>query len=74
MWNSDLVCISSNLQLSIFGFDVENLKIPTTDRIFQTWLEDWEKDLLEINDCGTEVWLLKKYKDLLFFAPDTEKT
>ena len=53
---------------------MENHRQPKIDRIFQAWLEDWEKELLEVNDCGTKAWLLEKYRDLVFLDPDTNKT
>ena len=42
------------------------MKKPTITRIFHAWLEDWEKELLQVNDCGVEARILEKYKDLLF--------
>jgi hypothetical protein len=53
---------------------VAQLKKPTITRIFRAWLEDWEKELLQVNDCVAEARLLEKYKDLMFFDPDTGKT
>ncbi len=68
------VCSSFDLQLSNFGLDVENLRQPKIHRIFRAWLEDWEKELLEVNDCVAKAWLLEKYRDLMFLDPDTNKT
>ncbi len=53
---------------------MENLRQPKIHRIFWAWLEDWEKELLEVNDCVAEAWLLEKYRDLMFLDPDTNKT
>jgi len=53
--------------------DVEQLKKPTITRTFRAWLEDWEKELLQVNDCVAEARILEKYKDLLIFDPDTGK-
>ena len=50
------------------------LKKPIITRIFCAWLEDWEKELLQVNDCVAEARILEKYKDLMFFDPDTGKT
>ena len=50
------------------------LKKPTITRIFCAWLEDWETELLQVNDCVAEARILEKYKDLMFFDPDTGKT
>ena len=67
-------CMSFDLQLSNFGMDVEQLKKPTITKKFCAWLEDWEKDLIQVNDCVVEARLLEEYKDFLFFDPDTGKT
>ncbi len=37
-------------------------------------MEDWEEELLKKNDCAAEARLLEKYKNLVFFDPDTDKT
>ncbi len=62
------------MQLSNFGLDVYELKKPSVSRIYQAWLEDWESELLQVNDCVAEACILEKYKDLLFYDPDTKKT
>ena len=49
------------------------MKKPTIEWIFRAWLEDWEKELLQVNDCVAEARILEKYKDLLIFDPDTGK-
>ena len=53
--------------------DVEDLKKPATHRIFHAWVEDWEKEILTVNDCVLEARLLKKYKDLIFHDLDNDK-
>jgi len=35
-------------------------------------VEDWEKDILKMNDCVAEARILEKYKGLVFWDPDTE--
>ncbi len=37
-------------------------------------MEDWEIELLQVNDCVAEARILEKYKDLVFYDPDTKKT
>lgn len=44
------------------------------DRIFYVWLEDWEKDLPQSNDCVAESWCLENYRDWLFLDHETKKT
>ena len=53
---------------------MEDLRQPKIHRLFRAWLEDWEKELLEVNDCVAEAWLLEKYRDLMLLDPDTNKT
>ncbi len=62
------------MQLSNFGLDVDELKKTNVDRVYHAWLEDWEIELLQVNDCVTETRILEKYKDLVFHDPDTQKT
>ncbi len=62
------------MQLINFGLAAENLRQPKIHRIFRAWLQDWEKELLEVNDCVAEEQLLEKYRDLMFLDPDTNKT
>jgi hypothetical protein len=66
--------ISFDLQLSNFGLDVDELKKPSASRIYRAWLEDWEIELPQVNDCVAEALILEKYKDLVFYDPDTKKT
>jgi len=68
-----MVCISFDLQLRNFGLDVEELKKPTITRIFCAWLEDWERELLQVNDCVAEARILEEYKDLMFFIQIQER-
>ena len=67
-----VICVSFDLQLEKFGVDTKELKQPATIRIFRDWVEDWEKDLLKMNDCVVEAKILEKYKGLIFWDPDTE--
>lgn len=53
---------------------MENLKQPKIHKIFRGWLEDWEKELLEINGCVVEARLLEMCRDLMFLDSDTIKT
>ena len=53
--------------------DVEQWKKTTITRIFHAWLEDWEKELLQVNDYVAEARILEKYKDLLFFIQIQER-
>ncbi len=62
------------MQQSNFGLDVDELKKPSVSRIYQAWLEDWEIELLQVNDCVAEARILEKYKDSVFYDPDTKKT
>ena len=67
-----MICVSFDLQLEKFGVDTVVLKQPATNRVFRAWVEDWEKDLLKMNDCVAETRILEKYKGLIFWDPDTE--
>ena len=60
------------MNLKSFGVDTTVLKLATSKRIFRVWVEDWEKPFLKINDGISEVRLLEKYKDLVFYDPDNE--
>ena len=42
--------------------------------IFRAYIEDWEKEDRFKNDCVAEARLLAKYKGLVFWDPDTDKT
>ena len=53
---------------------MDALKQSPASRIFRAWIEDWEKDLLQDNDCVAEAKILEKYKNLVFYDPDTELT
>ena len=67
-----MICVSFDLQLEKFGVDTVVLKQPATNRVFRAWVEDWEKDLLKMNDCVAEARILAKYKGLIFWDPATE--
>ena len=47
-----------DLQLVELGFNLRALKEPATKRVFCTWVEDWEKELIKTNDCVAEARLL----------------
>ena len=65
-------CRSFDLQLEKFGVDTAELKKPASNRIFRAWMEDWEKEFLKKNDCVAEAALFEKYKNLVFYDPDTK--
>ena len=50
------------------------MKKPTITMIFRVWLEDWEKELLQVNDCVAKARILEKNKDFMIFDPDTGQT
>ena len=66
--------INFDMQLEQFGVDMGALKEPAVERIFRAWVEDWEEESRKKNDCVDEARLLQKYKGLVFFDPDSEKT
>ena len=67
------ICTSSfDLHLQNYGVDTDTLSAPVSSRVFRAWLEDWEEEILKKNDCVAEARLLEKYKDLVFFDPDTQ--
>ena len=51
---------------------MEELKKPTTQRIFRAWIEDCERANLKNKDVVMEVRFLDKYKNLVFLDPDTK--
>jgi len=51
--------------------DTEGLKQPVTTRIFLAWVDDWEQDILKMNDCVVEARILEKYKGFVFFDLNT---
>jgi hypothetical protein len=61
-------------QLENFGVNTAELKKPAATRIFRAWLEEWEEELLQQNDCVAEARLLEKYKNLVFYDPDNDTT
>ena len=69
---TNLWCRSFDLQLEKFGVDTAELKKPASHRIFRAWMEDWEKEFLKKNDCVAEAALFEKYKNLVFYDPDTK--
>jgi hypothetical protein len=50
------------------------LKEPEVQRVFHTWIEDWEEDARRTNDEVAEARLIQKYKSLVFYDPDTGNT
>lgn len=66
--------IKCELGLEKFGVDVEELTGAGTapKRIFNAWIEDWEKPLLKKNDPVAEMKLLQKYKGLVFHDIDND--
>ena len=54
--------------------DTAELKKGSVVRVFRAWLEDWEEDMLRHDDPVAEARLLEKYKNLVFFDPDTQTT
>ena len=65
---------SFDLQLANFGVDTAALKDPSPTRIFNAWLENWEKPLLKKNCPVVEARLLEKYKGLAMYDPDVDTT
>jgi hypothetical protein len=63
-----------NLQLEQFGVNTNALIEPATERIFCSWLEDWEIDIRTKNDPVAEARPLHKYKGLVFLNPDSKET
>ena len=63
---------SFDYQLDKFEVDLEELKKPAIQRIFRTWMEDWEKANIDNCDVVMEVRFLEKYKSLVFLDPDTK--
>ena len=49
------------------------MKKLTITRIFHAWLDDWEKELLQVNDCVAEARILEKYKDFMFLIQIQER-
>jgi len=66
--------LAFDLHLETFGVDVGTLKEPAVQRTFRAYVEGWEEEDRYKNDCVAEARLLAKYKGLVFWDPDTEKT
>ena len=61
------------MQLEKFGVNTNILKEPAVQRIFHSWVEDWEEEARKNkNDPVAEVLLLQKYEGLVFHDPDSE--
>ena len=63
--------INFDLQLEKFGVNTNILKEPAVERIFHSWVEEWEEEARKKNDCVSEALLLQKYKGLVFHDPDS---
>jgi hypothetical protein len=50
--------INFDLQLKKFGVNTGILKKPAVQRIFRSWVEDWEEEARKKNDCVLEALLL----------------
>ena len=66
--------INFDLQLEKFGVELEALKEKEIERVFRAWVEDWEEEAWNKNDCVAEALLLAKYKGLVFIDPDSGKS
>jgi len=67
--------INFDMQLERFDVDTGALKEPAVERIFQTWVKDWEEEARKKNDCvDKEARLLTKDKGLVFNDPDSGST
>ena len=51
---------------------MQALKEPSTQRVFRAWVEEWEIEIMQKNDCVAEAQLLEKYKDLVLYDPDNK--
>ena len=45
---------------------VHNDREPRHSRMFNSWIEDWESDILRTQDQGNDQSLLHKYKNIRF--------
>ncbi len=63
--------INFDLQLEKFGVNTDILKEPAVERIFCSWVEEWEENTRKRNDCVSEALLFQKYKGLVFHDPDS---
>ena len=61
-------------QIGNFGVDTDQLKEPTTQRIFCACIDDWEEESIHKDFCVAEGRLLNEYKDLGFYDTDDEVT
>ena len=67
--------INFDMQLERFDVDTGALKEPAVERIFRTWIEDWEEEARKKNFCvEEEARLLTKYRGLVFNDPDSGTT
>ena len=54
--------------------DLQALRSKVVKRVFRAWVEDWEKECIKDKDAVSEVRLLDKYKGLVFYDADDDKT
>ncbi len=66
--------INFDIQLEMWNVDSDGLNEPEVQRVFHTWIEDWEEDARRTNDAVAEARLIQKYKSLAFNDPDTGNT
>ena len=64
--------INFDLQFEKFCVNTSILKEPAVQRLFCSWVEDWEEDARTKNDCVSEALLLQKYRGLVFHDPDSK--
>jgi hypothetical protein len=58
------------LGLSKYGVDIHDLILKAPTKIFRAWLEEWEKEILEVNDPVHQARLLEKYGGMVWHDPD----
>jgi hypothetical protein len=67
----EMTISTHDLQLEKFGVNTNILKEPAVERIFHSWVEEWEEDARKKHDCVSEALLLQKYKGLVFHDPNS---
>jgi hypothetical protein len=61
--------INFDLQLKTFGVDMGALKEQAIEHVFWAWVEDWEEEARQKNDCVAKAQLLAKYNGLVSVIP-----